>query len=240
MRQKWLFFSVFFLVLLLAACGDSATSVPSASTIPGKSEATSTPVVLGAQPNTVAPKATASVRITAAPLPTSTTAVADPEQTADDTYNQGDFVKAEALYQDLLNKDPNNAELLLKLAAAQLRQAKIDLAIANLEKSLKIDPSNLNTLVLLSQIYLDQNDATKAIPLLEKAVQLQTDSAELSYYLGEAYFKEKQYDKAAAALEKAIKLQPDAQIAHSRLALTYFELGKFPEAEAEFKNSPTT
>ena len=98
------------------------------------------------------------------------------------------------------------------LGALRARQKKFDLAIIQLEESLKLDPDQPRILHALAKTLLTCPDKalrnpSKAVELVEKACNLtQLKNAMYLNTLTVAYFTTKNYKKAAETCEKALAL----------------------------------
>ncbi|HPM35408.1 MAG TPA: tetratricopeptide repeat protein, partial [Spirochaetota bacterium] len=74
-----------------------------------------------------------------------------------------------ALYEELLETEPNNVEIILKIANAYKDIQDYDKAIDYYLKAIKIDPKNYDAITELGHAYALKGDYAKAIETYEKA-----------------------------------------------------------------------
>lgn len=136
-------------------------------------------------------------------------------------FVKGNFAKAEKIYQQFLEKEPENVIALANLGVAQFRQGKLTAAQLALEKAVKIAPRDAFSLTTLGAVMIEQNHAQDALGYLERANESKPDDSITLNYLGVASSQLGQFGKAEQSLRRAITVNPDYAEAHFNLAVIY-------------------
>jgi Flp pilus assembly protein TadD len=127
-----------------------------------------------------------------------------------------------------LDRDPQNPELYVLQAEAQLRTNDQSNAELSLTRSLKIDNHNINAWILLGQLQASLHRADDAITSHRKAIELAPKNASLQVLLGGLYEAQNNWQQAQDSYQKALALQPDHAIAANNLAYLLLEHGGDP------------
>ena len=151
-------------------------------------------------------------------------------QVAEDFMKNGDFEQAVRLFQKVLEMDPENVPMRVKLAevyvrlgkkkeaweifsaAAESLRSRGSLAAAEdiLKRMLVLDPSNGYVLLLRGKAALESDDPKRAIECLEKAPDLDSHPEGLRDLL-KAYLQIGTFTKAAPIAEKLLTVHNDPE-----------------------------
>jgi predicted O-linked N-acetylglucosamine transferase (SPINDLY family) len=149
-------------------------------------------------------------------------------------HQQGQLGQAEAMYQQLLEIDPRNADVLHLLGVIANQTGNHKSAVDMISNAIQINPhvaiyySNFgNALQKLKQF-----DA--AVASFDKAIVLKPDYAEAFYNRGITLKELKQLDAAVASYDKAIELKPDYAEAYSNRGNVLSELKQLDAALASY------
>jgi len=140
---------------------------------------------------------------------------------AREAFVSGNFAKAEELYQEFVEQQPDNVVALANLGVAQFRQGKLTAAQYALEKAIKADPTDAFSLTTLGAVMIEQSRIVDAIGYLERANDTKADDPITLNYLGVASSQLGQFGKAEQSLRRAITVNPDYAEAHFNLAVIY-------------------
>ncbi len=140
---------------------------------------------------------------------------------AREQFVKGNFVQAEQLYQQFLERQPSNVVALANLGVAQFRQGKLTAAQLALEKAVKIQPNDAFSLTTLGAVMIEQGRIEDAVTYLERANTSAPDDAITLNYLGVASSQLGQFGKAEQSLRWAITVRPEYAEAHFNLAVIY-------------------
>jgi len=168
--------------------------------------------------------------------------------------NEKEAVK---LFLDLLNKYPNNFNIVAAYADFIYENAKNDedykKAIEYYEKSLYIEPVNTSYRYKLAEIYRKRNEFDKELfhrgilyfyqgqfrESIESLLNIKEpmDKALFFYYLGMSYSEEGKYNEAIESLKNAISLRKDRRF-YMELAYNYVKVGQKEVAIKVLKEYP--
>ena len=121
------------------------------------------------------------------------------------------FGEAEALFRQMIDEDPKNADALNSLGYMLAeRGQKLDEAVSFIQRALAIDPGNGAYLDSLGWAYYKQNRLDQAeAPLKEAAAQLPTVSV-IQDHLGDLLNRRGLFEEAIAAWQKALEGDGDS------------------------------
>lgn len=125
-------------------------------------------------------------------------------------YQMGeDYDMAVELYQRSIDLHPT-AEAYTFLGWTYNFQGRVDDAIAECKKAIRIDPDFGNPYNDIGSYLIEKGDFDEALPWLERALQSRRyDSYHFPHYnLGRVYMAQELYEKARKCFEKALKLCP--------------------------------
>ena len=140
---------------------------------------------------------------------------------AREQFVDGNFTKAEELYQKFLQSQPENVIALANLGVAQFRQGKLTAAQLALEKAVKVDPNDAFSLTTLGAVMIEQNRIQDAVGYLERANTSSPDDPITLNYLGVASSQLGEFGRAEQSLRRAITVKPEYAEAHFNLAVIY-------------------
>jgi len=148
----------------------------------------------------------------------------------------GDFARANALFDEALNDDPDDAAVKVQYAQVCQEAGDIDKAKSLAQEAVDAEPRNDAGNRVLGQILLQLDENKAAIQHLETAVALQPDFANGSA-LAAAYLKLKDEDHAAQIFAEMLASFGDNSEIHLQFGTAYANAG-FPEkAVPEFQKA---
>jgi tetratricopeptide (TPR) repeat protein len=113
--------------------------------------------------------------------------------------------QAEAVYRDLIKKNPENAEAMNDLGYMFAeRDRKLDDAVELIKQALAIETDNPSYLDSLGWAYFKQGKADLARDPLERAAAAEPRVSVIQNHLAEAYFRLKRYADAATTWDRAL------------------------------------
>ncbi len=126
-----------------------------------------------------------------------------------------------------LELDPQNADLYIQLARAELLQEDYTAALETAQHALKLKPTDVTALNTagLAAYYL--NDLTKAVEYFTEAIRNNPKHAQSHVNLGNAFFQMKSWYRARRQYKKALEYIPEAIIAKTayQRAYMYYMIG---------------
>ena len=142
------------------------------------------------------------------------------------TYNaNGDFDKAIAEYEAVIELDPDNAIYHLLLGKLYYDQERFDEAVVEYKKVAQLaalDPNLMITVPSAGDVYYEQGEYEKAIPEYLASLELSPDNIDDYMSLAFSYYKVEQYDNAVKTYEEVLKLDPNHSLAHFVLGSIYY------------------
>ncbi len=134
----------------------------------------------------------------------------------------------------ILEKNPDNADIRLRLASTLEKRGRLKAAIKEYERLLDRLQKNERVPVYktLGYLYTKTNQFKEAISSYLKALELDKEDANLYFNLSYLYEKIGQKENADLYLEKAVGLKSGDLDSRLRLAARLIEKGKYKEAES--------
>ncbi len=150
-------------------------------------------------------------------------------------HQAGNFVEAVTLYQEILNRHPNNVDALFLLGTLSLQQGNLDVAGMNLRKVIELNPDNVIAYNNLANVLQKQSKLVDAVAIYHRAISIKPDYVDAHYNLGNVLKELNNYDGAIKSYERTIALKPDDAMAHNNLATVLQEQGRFDEAIKSYR-----
>ena len=107
--------------------------------------------------------------------------------------------KAEKVYKDYINDNPQAADILARLVELLFTQEKFDEVVDYAERLSDLDPSDLNLRVKLGILYTDTQRFDKAVKTFEDLLEFSPGNDKLLYYLGAIHQETKEFESALEA-----------------------------------------
>lgn len=148
--------------------------------------------------------------------------------------------------EELIRRDPGNAELRWQVALLYWDQGRLDEAIAQSQEAIAINPNHEPALATLGNLYVEQKRYQEAVEPFLKVVALNEKNPmrfenrrlEAAYYwLGFAYLALGQPEKARDALKEALTIDRTDADAHYLLGNAHLRLGSYPEAVISYRQA---
>lgn len=153
-----------------------------------------------------------------------------------------DFLKAENILKDVLEKNPNDASALDLLGTLYFMKGDIKKSLESYNRAISIAPKYAHTYYDRGSLYLNLENYDKALMDMYKAVELDPNYAEFRMALGITLLTLNEINKAEEHLKKAIQLDPTLTAARFYLGVLYLQLDKeelaFQQLSWIFENDP--
>lgn len=154
---------------------------------------------------------------------------------ADREMRQARFTEAEALYQQVVDRDQADKSARLSLSFAQLKRGRLQEAYQNAAQVLAADPLNPRAHSLLGTALLRSGDFRTSIESLYTAVRLSDREALAIAGLSDIEYFENRTRNAYAGLRRAVQLDPNEPDYYVSLARTCSRLEYYNEAADAFQ-----
>lgn len=90
-------------------------------------------------------------------------------------YEQGNFEKAQTIFEGLVELDPTSADAQSSLGAVYTQTYQNDAALEHLNKAIEIDPNQIAPYVNRAEVYIRQQKIEEAVADLKRAIDLDPD-----------------------------------------------------------------
>lgn len=149
---------------------------------------------------------------------------------------ESEFEEAILLYQDLVQRAPDDALPEVGWAWALILDGKADLALEHARRAVELDPINAETMAVLARAHVELGDRERAVGMAEGAVQLDGGSARAHAILAAAYFLDGRPEDAVGEADVALAQDANEAEAHRIRGWLYREVDNDATgAAAEFQ-----
>jgi tetratricopeptide (TPR) repeat protein len=139
-------------------------------------------------------------------------------QKADIAFEEEDFVKALALLNEANAKEPNNSEIIFKIAYILQKSGDNEEAIKYYKQALELDKENEFIHNSMASIYRENGEYTSAKIHLKASLDIDGKNPITYYNYGNLLVDIQNFEEATMMYEKAIELNPDFLEARDELA----------------------
>lgn len=131
-------------------------------------------------------------------------------QTANKHYQSKRFTEAEAVYRQILESNPQQAEALYGLGVIALEKGKDSDAENFLETALEYQPDFVQALFNLGNLRQTQGKLNEAIEYYQQALALQPEAVAVYNCLGRTLQQQGKLEEAEISYQKALEIQPNS------------------------------
>lgn len=149
--------------------------------------------------------------------------------------HQGQFGKAEMMYQKLIMSAQNDPVYLSNLAVALYQQKKLEGAKANYKKAIELDASRPGRFFSLAQVLNELGELEEALGHFKKAIEMDPQNMDYLLTLVQVYTDSGMIDQARSLLAEILAAYPDNEMAKEMLEKS--SGGSKPKEESRGKSS---
>ena len=152
-------------------------------------------------------------------------------------HQSGKLQQAELIYQQILQFDPENAEVhnLLGLIAYQV--GKLQIATKLINQAIELEPSQPKFFHNLGLVLKDQGNFVGAIRVYQKIVQVNPNDSEAYNNLGNVLQEQERFEEGIVAYGKAIEIDSNFADAYSNLGVALVKQGRFEEGIVAYRKA---
>ena len=144
---------------------------------------------------------------------------------------------AETLWRKTIAQNPGCWMAYNNLGVLEFQKDKIDDAMDNYERSLRLHSDYPEARYNLGSALLQKGKIDDAIKQCEKALELQPNDSDAHVVLGNAFMAKQDIDRAIGQYEQALKLRPEDSNAHYNLGVALQEKGETDRAAREYEKA---
>jgi protein O-GlcNAc transferase len=152
-------------------------------------------------------------------------------------YEAGNFQQAEDICKELLEKLPNNAEILYFLGIISLQLHQSDSAIHYLQRSLRINSAYTDAYLALGTAFQQKGLLDEALLSYQKTIELDPANAASFNLIGTICKDSGELDDAIVCYQKAVQLNPDFYEAYCNLGSVLLRKEITDAAIAQFQKA---
>ncbi|MGD0461137.1 MAG: tetratricopeptide repeat protein [Tepidisphaeraceae bacterium] len=158
-------------------------------------------------------------------------------QSAMRLHQAGQLDQAEALYREILTREPRHADSLHLLGMILIQRGQHGAAIELIRQAIALKPSVAAYYANLGWALTQSGQVTEAATCLRKVVALQPSNAAAFDHLGRLLRHLGQIDEAIAASSAAVRLRPDIGQYHLNLASGYSQKNRYDLAIPAYREA---
>lgn len=149
---------------------------------------------------------------------------------------EGQLPQAITLYEQLLNLEPQQTQVLHFLGLANAQLGDLITAIRYLEQAVLLEPNNPGLHNNLGNAYKKSHQIDQAIQHYQEAIRLLPDYAQAHHNLATIFTLQNEYQQALNHYRLALHAAPDFTDAHFNLGLLLLKNNKLQAAKTQFNN----
>jgi tetratricopeptide (TPR) repeat protein len=149
-------------------------------------------------------------------------------------FERGEFAKAERLYAEVLQHQPNNFDALHGLGQINYRRGRLDAALSLFQQALQCQPFRADGFASLGLVFYALRDFERALIGFDEGLRLEPDDAELLNCRGVALLELRRPREALEAFDRLLAFTPDHRDARGNRANALLRLNRVEEAVAAY------
>lgn len=139
----------------------------------------------------------------------------------------GDFEGARKLFEQVLQREPNNLDSRFGLAELDIAVGKTKNAIDKYEEALRVSPENRRALLSLIVLYDELNDTVRSEEYVKQALRYYTGNPQVHFFAGKHYLIRGRLTDAERETRTALSVQPNYLDATVLLSTVYLRKGEY-------------
>jgi len=154
-----------------------------------------------------------------------------------DSYERGDFAKAEALCRRVLNHSPRHLQATNLLGTLAAQSGRLDLAVRTLSRAVAIGGDDPVVALNMAAALTDAGQFDRALDAYRRVIERRPELFDAHLGYGKALQAAGRRDEAIAAIQKALRIRPDQPKTFNLLGVWCLAAGRLPDAEAALREA---
>ena len=152
-------------------------------------------------------------------------------------HKENNFVSAEKIYKEVLEKSPSHLGGIFNLATLYAQKKNFGLAKDLFLKAYNIKPQDPNINLNLGNIFFETGDFEKALKYFENLTNIHKNFATAHFNKGIVLNNLKKYEKANESFKRVIEIEPSNLASYNIISKNLIEISKANEALFYLKKS---
>ena len=152
-------------------------------------------------------------------------------------HRNGQLQQAELIYQQILQVNPENAEVLHLLGTIAHQIEKYDLSINLINQAIEIDPNQSSFFNNLGLTLQKRGRFEEAVQAYKQTIDLNSESSECYYNLGITLNDQGKLEEAIQAYKNVLKINPNYLEACNSLGIAFKDLGRLEESVQAYQDA---
>ena len=152
-------------------------------------------------------------------------------------HRSGDLQQAEAIYRQVLQADPQQADAHHLLGVIAYQEGNSDLAIQHISRSIQLQPAHASAYCNLGMVLASLRRWAEAAEQCRQALRLKPDFAEAYSRLGGILQAQGQLVQAEEQFRQALRLQPELAEVYNNLGNVLKAQGRFAAAAESYRQA---
>ncbi len=151
--------------------------------------------------------------------------------------NEGDRDEALKQYEEAVRYDPDNAELLVRLATLYVRDGRLKDALERVKHAVAIAPDSIDARLLAAGVSSALGDDGYAESQYREVLKLDPHNQEAYLYLGTLNAKRGNYDEALKIFQRLIDIDPGSFLGYYYAGRVMASAKNYPQAETYYRKA---
>ena len=152
-------------------------------------------------------------------------------------HNLKMWSNAETICKNLLEKNPNFADIHFHLGLSLMNQQKTVEAIDSFKNAIRINPNYVNARIKLGISLASVKRFGEAFDHFNDVIEKKPDYADVYYLIGLIKQEQNEPEEALRFLEQAVRISPAFKNAQVKLIMLYYQMGKTDAAEKQLNEA---
>jgi len=132
-------------------------------------------------------------------------------------HQNGELLKAQQLYKEILSIDPQNADCMHFLGVIAMQKGNLDQAIHLIQRAIELRPDISGYHSNIAMAYKENDQFKESLEHYQHSISLSPENPILHFNLAALFHHYGQFDNARNAYVKSLTLKPDQPLVHHNL-----------------------